>query len=267
MTEPLVVARGIRKTFIDPGPWPWSPHREVHALRGVDLVLAPGEVVALVGQSGSGKTTLARCILGTEQPSAGEISVLGFAWDRLDAAAETTLQRQVQYIPQDALSALDPQQTVLEHIVESVTVVGGRPAAEARVEAQQLLDSLGIGHRASALPRDLSGGEQRRVTLARVLCLQPRIIVADEPTSGLDPRRRDEVLEDLIDARPEGTGVIWVTHDLGLAARFADRALVMLEGEVVERVELPDGKPSHPYATMLFDPWSVADESEPGETP
>ena len=149
----------------------------------------------------------------------------------------------MQYIPQDALSALDPQQTVLEHIVESVTVVGGRPAAEARVEAQQLLDSLGIGHRASALPRDLSGGEQRRVTLARVLGLQPRIIVADEPTSGLDPRRRDEVLEDLIDARPEGTGVIWVTHDLGLAARFADRALVMLEGEVVERVELPDGNP------------------------
>ncbi len=105
----------------------------------------------------------------------------------------------------------------------------------------------------------MSGGEQRRVTLARVFALRPRLVVADEPTSGLDPDRQGAVLHDLITNLPDGSGCLLVTHDMPQARRWCHRALVMLEGEVVEAIPLPDGQPSHPYARMLFDPWGQHD--------
>jgi ABC-type glutathione transport system ATPase component len=164
-----------------------------------------------------------------------------------------------QYIPQDALSALDPQQTALEHVVESLRVLGGKDSGPALDEAKDMLERLGLAERMHALPREMSGGEQRRVTLARVFALRPSLVVADEPTSGLDPDRQELVLRDLISNMPAGSGCILVTHDMPQARAYANRALVMLEGRVVEELSLPDGVPSHPYAKMLFDPWGEHD--------
>lgn len=259
MSTPIVEARSVHKVFVQQGPWPWSPRREVRAVVDVDLKVMPGEVVALVGQSGSGKTTLSRCILGLEEISSGEILLQGKPWHTLSESQRRPLRPQYQYVPQDALSALDPQQTALEHVVESLVVLGGRARADAKTEGEGMLDRLGLGARLHALPREMSGGEQRRVTLARVFALRPALVVADEPTSGLDPDRQESVLEDLIRNLPEGAGCILVTHDMPQARAYANKALVMLEGRVVERLPLPDGEPRHPYARMLFDPWGEHD--------
>lgn len=256
MSGPVVAVKGLVKTFRQSGPWPWSPTREVHAVRGVDFEVAEGEVLALVGQSGSGKTTVSRIVLGLEAPSAGEIWLDGRRWDSLSESERRPHRVNYQYIPQDAMAALDPQQTALEAVSETLDILAGLSRAEARDKAEHMLVRLGLGERFNALPREMSGGEQRRVTLARVLALEPRLVVADEPTSGLDPDRRQSVLEALIGNLPKGAGCILVTHDMSAARGWCDRALAMLSGRVIEELVPAEDQPVHPYARLLFDPWS-----------
>lgn len=262
MSNVIVQATSVHKTYVLQGPWPWSPRKEIPAVNGVDLTLREGEVLALVGQSGSGKTTLARCILALEPITSGTIHLEGQPWQELGEGARRAKRVRYQYVPQDALSALDPQQTSLESVVESLTVLGGLGREAAVARATSMLEELGLSHRLHALPREMSGGEQRRVTLARVFSLQPRLVVADEPTSGLDPDRQDSVLEALITNLPDRAGCILVTHDMAQARAWCHRALVMLEGRVVEELTFPDGQPTHPYARMLFDPWGDHDLSQ-----
>ncbi|MBM4366797.1 MAG: ABC transporter ATP-binding protein [Deltaproteobacteria bacterium] len=262
MSAPLVDIRKVGKRFDVPGHWPWSPRREVRAVIDVDLQVADGEVVALVGQSGSGKTTLSRMVLGLENPTEGEIWIEGRRWDTMPERERQARRVSYQYVPQDAMSALDPQQTVVEAVVETLTVLARVPRAEASDRAAAMLSRLGLSHRHHALPRQLSGGEQRRVTLARVLALVPRLVVADEPTSGLDPDRRAAVLEDLVGNLPDKAGCILVTHDLDAAIPYCHRVVVMLEGRVVEVADLRNHPPAHPYTRSLLDPWH-----DPGGAP
>ncbi len=254
----VVRVENVVKTFEIPGAWPWSPRRTVQAVKGVNLVVREGEVVALVGQSGSGKTTVSRMVLGLETPSSGAIWIEDHRWDTLPERARQALRVQYQYVPQDALAALDPQQTVLDHVVETLTVLAGTAPADAQERAAAMLARLGLAHRHQALPRELSGGEQRRVTLARVLALQPRLVVADEPTSGLDPDRRESVLADLVGNLPPRAGCILVTHDLDAAVHYCHRVVVMLEGNVIEELDLRTDTPRHPYTRSLLDPWADA---------
>ena len=251
----IVSARQVRKDFHQGGAFPWSEKSTNHALQGVDLTVHAGEVVALVGQSGSGKTTLARIVLGLEDPTAGEIDLEGLRWDGLSERERHPHRVKYQYVPQDPMAALDPQQTAHEHVAETLRVLGGRSRADAGTEARAMLERLGLGERLGALPREMSGGEQRRVTLARVLALTPRLVVADEPTSGLEPDRRTAVLQALIGNLPSDAGCILVTHDMAAARRWAHRVLVMLAGRVIEELDLRESDPLHPYAQVLFDPW------------
>ena len=256
MTRAVVQVRDLHKTFVQSGRFPWSPVTEVHAVRGVDFSVAAGEVIALVGQSGSGKTTVSRMILGLESPTKGEVHIEDLRWDLMSERARKRHRVHYQYVPQDAMGALDPQQTALEHVVETLQVLGEHPKADAQERARAMLDKLGLGARLQALPREMSGGEQRRVTLARVLALEPRLVVADEPTSGLDPERRKQVLQDLIGNLPDTAACILITHDMSEAREWCDRVLVMLEGKVVEELDLDKEEPEHPYSRLLFDPWS-----------
>lgn len=257
----LVSVRNLGKTFRISGAYPWTPARQVEAVRGVNLEVADGEVVALVGQSGSGKTTVSRMVLGLEAPTSGEIWIEGSRWDHLSERERQARRILYQYVPQDALAALDPQQTVLEHVVETLLVLAHVPRADAVARGAEMLARLGLSHRHHALPRELSGGEQRRVTLARVLALQPRLVVADEPTSGLDPERRASVLEDLVGNLPDRAGCILVTHDLDAAFPYCHRVVVMLEGRVIETFDPRKDTPTHPYTRSLLDPWQ---EPSPG---
>ncbi len=251
----IVEVKQLVKTFEQRGTFPWSPVRQVKAVQGVDLQVGPGEIIALVGQSGSGKTTVSRMILGLEEPTSGEIWLDGQRWDGLSESQRRPLRAKFQYVPQDSMSALNPQQTALEHIAETFQVLAGRSATDAKVEARKLLTSLGLSERLHALPREMSGGEQRRVTLARVLALNPKLIVADEPTSGLDPDRRDSVLEALFGNLPKDAGCILVTHDMAEAKHWCNRIYVMLAGRAIEILDLSKNEPQHPYSKLLFDPW------------
>ncbi len=256
MRPPVVQVKGLVKTFQQSGAFPWSPSRQIPAVQGVDFTVGEGEVVALVGQSGSGKTTVSRMVLGLEAPTAGEIWLEGQRWDNLPEVERRARRARYQYVPQDALAALDPQQTVLEHVQETLTVLAGLSRAEAKDQGEAMLERLGLSARLDALPRDLSGGEQRRVTLARVLALRPRLVVADEPTSGLDPDRRASVLEALLGNLPPDAGCILVTHDMSAARGWCHNVLTMLNGRVIEALDLRVHGPRHPYARLLFDPWS-----------
>lgn len=258
---PVVDFKNVTKTFTLPGQWPWSPTKEVHAVVEASFQVSPGEVVALVGQSGSGKTTVSRCVLGLEEITKGEIFLMGEAWHTLGEPQRRPKRPMYQYIPQDALSALDPQQTALESVTESLQVLTDFKGEDAVNKAKQMLTDLGLGARFDALPRQMSGGEQRRVTLARVLALDPHLIVADEPTSGLDADRQEQVLEDMINNLPPKAGCIFITHDMAQARNWCHRALVMLEGRIVEELRFPQDQPEHPYSRMLFDPWGVEDLS------
>lgn len=256
MSTPVVEVRALHKEFVASGPWPWSPGQIVHAVRGVDFKVHPGEVVALVGQSGSGKTTVSRIVLGLEVATRGGVWIEGERWDSLPEKLRRPKRVDYQYVPQDAMAALDPQQTALEHIVETLSVLGGMTGDDAETKAREMLNRLGLGERMDALPREMSGGEQRRVTLARVLALNPKLVVADEPTSGLDPERREAVLEALIGNLPDHAGCIIVTHDMAEAKQWCDRILVMLHGRVVEELDARTDEPQHPYSKVLFDPWA-----------
>ncbi len=265
MTAVVAELRGVSKQFEGQGPWPWSPRRSVDAVCDVSLELFAGDVLALVGQSGSGKTTVARMLLGLEPPSTGAVFIEGRRWDDLPESSRRPLRSRYQYVPQDALSALDPQQTALEAVTETLSVLAEVPAAEAPDRARAMLDRLGLGRRLHALPREMSGGEQRRVTLARVLALDPVLVVADEPTSGLDADRQASVLEDLVGNLPAHAACVLVTHDMPVVRQWCTRGMVMLEGRVVEVLASGDAEPTHPYARMLFDPWGEHDLSRSAE--
>jgi len=256
MSRPIVEVKDLHKTFEASGPWPWSPRTSVPAVRGVDFVVNPGEVVALVGQSGSGKTTVSRIVLGLEVATKGGVWIEGERWDAMPERLRRPKRVGYQYVPQDAMAALDPQQTALEHVIETLRVLGKRDPVTAREEALAMLERLGLETRADALAREMSGGEQRRVTLARVLALEPKLVVADEPTSGLDPERREDVLGALVGNLPKESGCIIVTHDMSEATQWCDRILVMLHGRVVEELDAKHEQPQHPYSRVLFDPWA-----------
>lgn len=198
-----------------------------------------------------------RCLLGLIAPTSGSVQLEGRPWDPRSAAARQRRRTRYQFVPQDASAALDPQQTALEAISETLRVLGGRYPEVARHQGRALLERLGLGHRLHALPRELSAGEQRRVTLARVLALSPRLIVADEPTSGLDADRREDVLRILFGNLPPSAACLWVTHEATLARAWCTRALFLMEGRIVDDLNWPDDEPTVPWARRQLDSWGT----------
>jgi polar amino acid transport system ATP-binding protein len=185
-------------------------------LRGVDLHAAEGELVALMGLSGSGKTTILRVIAGLEAPDAGDV-----------VAAKVGMVFQFHYLFEH-LSAID-------NVTLAPTHVQQLPIKEARLRAQSLLEQLGVGHRAGALPRELSGGEAQRVAIARALAVDPPLLLLDEPTASLDPARRHELGDSLRQLAHSGRALVMTSHDDDFVRQFATRVVVLANGEVVEQ--------------------------------
>ena len=205
---------------------------QLEVFSGLELTLKPGEIVALVGQSGAGKSSLLHMAGLLEAPTSGEIYVNGAAASRLADAERTRIRRTTSGFVYQAHQLL-PEFDALENLVLP-QMIAGRRRADAAVEAERLLTSLGLGKRLTHRPSQLSGGEQQRVAIARALANKPKILLADEPTGNLDPRTAGGVFDSLIAiTRERGLSALIATHNFELAARM-DRALLLHQGKLVE---------------------------------
>jgi ABC-type polar amino acid transport system ATPase subunit len=202
----------------------------------VSLELDAGESVAIVGPSGTGKTTLLRCLNGLDRADQGSVRVgtEQLIAGTLPAQFEMTaraIRRRVGFVFQDC--HLFSHRTVLENVIEAPVHVRGETVEAATRRAAQLLDTVEIAHRASAMPHQLSGGEQQRAAIARALAMQPEILLLDEPTSALDSERTDRLAGLLRELVAGGLSIIKVTHDLDFARALATRTFRLAEGRLV----------------------------------
>jgi peptide/nickel transport system ATP-binding protein len=222
------------------------------AVAGVDLELRRGEVLGLIGESGSGKTTLVRAALGLLPFDEGRVELLGRDLSCLSGSELRALRRDVQLVFQNPDSMLNPGLTVREHLDESARL--HRPDSEPEDLVARTIRQVGLEQRLDALPRHLSGGEKRRVGVARVLIADPALVVADEPTAGLDAALKGSLIDLLLAARGQDRATLLVSHDLPLMAYACDRLLVMRGGEIVDRLRVDElgAVPHHPYTESLL---------------
>jgi L-cystine transport system ATP-binding protein len=207
-------------------------------LKDVSVRFAEGSVTALVGPSGGGKSTLLRCINLLEIPTSGRVRIGDEAIDfqpgvKVGWAAIQKLRRQTGMVFQNF--QLFPHRTAIENVSEGLVTVLKWPRERARARATELLEKVGLAHKADAWPATLSGGQQQRVAIARALAPSPRVLLCDEPTSALDPELSGEVVEVLAQLAREGTTMVIATHDLRLASTIADEAIFLEAGVVVEK--------------------------------
>ena len=202
-----------------------------HVLRGIDLEIARGEVVCVIGPSGSGKSTLIRCINGLERFERGSLTVDGIHLE--DPRADLgTLRRRVGMVFQSF--NLYPQMTALGNVTLAPVNVRKLSRGDAERAARALLERVGIGEKAQAYPAQLSGGQQQRVAIARALAMEPDVLLFDEPTSALDPEMIGEVLDVMKDLAHTKITMVVVTHEMGFAREVGDRIVFMDEGRIVE---------------------------------
>jgi glutamate transport system ATP-binding protein len=219
--QPMVSLRGVDKHFGD-----------LHVLRDIDLDVAPREVVVVVGPSGSGKSTLCRSINRLEPIDGGEIRVDGEILPE-EGAALARLRAEVGMVFQSF--NLFAHRTIVDNVSLAPLKVRGTKKVDARREAMQLLDRVGIADKANSHPAQLSGGQQQRAAIARALAMHPKVMLFDEPTSALDPEMVGEVLDVMTSLAKEGMTMIVVTHEMGFARRAADRVVFMDRGQIVEQ--------------------------------
>ncbi|SEF28012.1 ABC transporter ATP-binding protein [Variovorax sp. NFACC27] len=206
------------------------------ALHGIDLVVRPREVVAVVGGSGSGKTTLGRTIAGLLKPSGGEILFNGRPILRSDAGW-SDYRLQCQMVFQDPYASLDPRMTIGQLVGEGLRLVKGMPAPDKARRVQEVLDEVGLGTGfAQRYAHELSGGQRQRVAIARAIVRRPSFVIADEPVSALDVTVRAQVLELFAELQKRhGFSCLFISHDLGVVEQVADRVIVMQDGRIVEQ--------------------------------
>ncbi|MCE8031571.1 amino acid ABC transporter ATP-binding protein [Billgrantia tianxiuensis] len=200
-------------------------------LKSVSLEVNAGEVVCLIGPSGSGKSTVLRCINGLERYDGGAITINGRQVDA-DSRDIHDLRTRVGMVFQRF--NLFPHRSVVENVMEGPVYVKHEPRSEARKQAIELLEKVGLGDKVDAYPQQLSGGQQQRVAIARALAMRPDAILFDEPTSALDPELVGDVLTVMRDLAREGMTMVVVTHEMSFAKEVADRVCFLYGGQIVE---------------------------------
>jgi polar amino acid transport system ATP-binding protein len=226
---PLLRVRGLRKRF-----------DRTEVLCGIDLDVAPGDRIAILGASGSGKSTLLRCLNFMELPSEGTIELdgtaIGAAADGRPRYREAELNRVRQRVGMVFQQFnLFPHKTALGNVMEGLRTVKRVPAPRARERALQELDRVGLADKADQYPARLSGGQKQRVAIARALAMDPEVMLFDEPTSALDPELVGEVLRVIRALAQEGRTMLLVTHEIGFAYHVASRVLFIADGTIHEQ--------------------------------
>ena len=218
---PLVSLKNVNKHFGD-----------LHVLRDINLDVARGEVVVVIGPSGSGKSTLCRAINRLETIDDGEITIDGKALPA-EGKALAKLRADVGMVFQSF--NLFAHKSILDNVALGPLKVKRTKPAEAKEKAMALLKRVGVDNQANKLPAQLSGGQQQRVAIARALAMKPKVMLFDEPTSALDPEMINEVLDTMVELAQEGMTMIVVTHEMGFARKAADRVIFMADGQIVEQ--------------------------------
>jgi oligopeptide transport system ATP-binding protein len=228
---------------------------KVRALDDVTLAVPKGAIVGLVGESGSGKTTLCRVLIGLTAATSGAVMLDGRSVGQYLAGDALAFRRRVQMLLQDATASLSPRMTIRRTLEEPIRI-HKLPMAESWVRLNGILKRLGLAEDVLAkYPHQISGGQARRVGVARALVMQPELIVADEPTAGLDVSVQGELLNLLLDLRREfDLTYLLVSHNLNVIRRVTDRTAVMYLGQIVEEAETRAlfRRPAHPYTTALL---------------
>src|SRR4051812_33905798 len=258
--EPITAApivlqtNDLKKTYISGGFF--AKRREVKAVKDVNLQVRRGETLGVVGESGSGKSTVARCIARLIEPTQGAILIEGADVAKLGPRALRPHRKRVQIVFQDPYRSLNPRRTVGSAITEG-PVNFGMAESEAATRARNLMRLVGLDPEAlTRFPHQFSGGQRQRICIARALAMEPEILVADEPVSALDVSVQAQVLELIDDVRKRfNLAVLFITHDLRVAAQVCDRIAVMHKGEVVEEGSTAAvfAAPQHAYTRALFD--------------
>ena len=204
----------------------------LEVLKGIDLDVAPGEVVVIIGPSGSGKSTFLRCMNCLEVADSGIITING----KIVESKESSLNKLRQEIGMVFQQFnLFPHRTVMENIIEAPVLLKKRSKDQAKKHGMELLKKVGLVEKADEYPNRLSGGQKQRVAIARALAMEPKIMLFDEPTSALDPELVGEVLTVMKQLAKEGMTMVVVTHEMGFAKEVADRVIFMDGGYIVEQ--------------------------------
>ena len=230
MTDLMIETRQVHKAF-----------GQLEVLKGIDLAVPAGTVSCLIGPSGSGKSTLLRCVNHLEKITAGRLYVDGelIGYRERDGVLHEISEKDAAKQRADIGMVfqqfnLFPHRTALENIIEAPVQVKGMPVARAKERALELLDQVGLAHKANAYPVQLSGGQQQRVAIARAVAMDPKLMLFDEPTSALDPELVGEVLKVMKQLAADGMTMLVVTHEMGFAHEVADEVVFMADGRVVE---------------------------------
>ena len=232
--EKLIEVKGLEKHF-----------KHVEVLRGINIDICKGDVVAVIGPSGSGKSTFLRCLNLLEEPTGGQIVFEGVDITSKETKIDQMRQKIGMVFQQFNLFT---NMTVLDNVSAGPVLVKGMKRDEANKLAQSLLERVGLGDRGGAYPIQLSGGQQQRVAIARALAMQPDVMLFDEPTSALDPEMVHEVLDVIQQLAREGMTMVVVTHEMGFAREVANRVVFIDEGVIMEEAAPAEffGSPKNP---------------------